>query len=206
MPDSPKSFAGVVPSAGASRRMGRSKALLHLEGRSFLHHVVRALMEGGCDPVLVVVAEGDEALLDEAHRTGARTLVNADPGEGPITSLRLAIGALGDTVDGIAYLPVDHPLVLPATVARLLAAARHSQALLTLPMHGPKRGHPPVFRTGIFHELVDPSLEGGARIVVHRHLADACLVETEDAGVIADIDTPELYAEVMSDGPEGVGE
>lgn len=203
MPDVPKTFAGVVPSAGASRRMGRSKALLRVDGCTFLHHVVRALREGGCDPVLVVVGEGDNALVDEARRAGARTLMNADPGEGPITSLRLAIVALRDTVDGIAYLPVDHPLVLPETVAQLLAAARDSEALLTLPMHGPKRGHPAVFRTGIFPELLDPSLEGGARIVVHRHLADACLVDIEDPGVIADIDTPEAYAEIVSHRSEG---
>ena len=31
----------------------------------------------------------------------------------------------------------------------------------------------------------------GERTVVHRHLPDACLVEVDDAGVIADIDTPE---------------
>ena len=185
--------------------MGRPKALLDLEGRTFLHHVVHALAAGGCDPVLAVVAEGDDAVADEARRVGARTLTNPDPGEGPITSLRLAIAELGDSVDGLAYLPVDHPLVGPKTVARLLAEARSSAALLTLPMRGAKRGHPAVFRAAIFPELLDPSLEGGARIVVHRHLPHACLVEIEDPGVITDIDTPEAYAEIASDAsdPEG---
>ena len=202
MTESPTSFAGVVPSAGVSRRMGRSKALLELGGRTFLHHVVHALEAGGCDPVLVVVAEGDDAVADEARRGGARTLTNPDPGEGPITSLRLAIAELGDTVDGIAYLPVDHPLVRPESVARLLAEARSSEALLTVPMRGTKRGHPAVFRAGIFPELVDPSLEGGARVVVHRHLPDACLVDIEDPGVITDIDTPEAYAEIVSENSD----
>ena len=182
--------------------MGHSKALLDLKSCTFLHHVVHALAGGGCDPVLVVIAEGDDAVADEARRSGARTLTNAVPGEGPITSLRLAIAELGDSVDGIAYLPVDHPLVRPETVARLLAEARSSEALLTLPMHGAKRGHPAVFRAGIFPELVDPSLDGGARTVVHRHLPDACLVDIEDPGVITDIDTPETYAEIVSDSSQ----
>jgi hypothetical protein len=32
--------------------------------------------------------------------------------------------------------------------------------------------------------------------VVHRHLEHALLVDVDDAGVVADIDTPEAYAAV----------
>jgi molybdenum cofactor cytidylyltransferase len=192
----PRSFAGVIPSAGASKRMGRTKALLLLEGETFLARTVHTLRSGGCDPVLVVVPEGESRIAEEAERAGARTLVNAQPGEGPITSLRLAIRALGDTVAGLAYLPVDHPLVRANTVATLLEAARREGALVTVPIHRGKRGHPAVFGALLFRELVDPALEGGARAVVHRHLEHALLVDVDDAGVVADIDTPEAYAAV----------
>jgi molybdenum cofactor cytidylyltransferase len=149
--------------------------------------------------VLVVVPEGDpqltERLADTAERAGGRVLLNADPGEGPITSLRLAIRELDDSVAGLAYLPVDHPLVRPDTVAALLAAARgEAVAALTLPTHRGKRGHPAVFGRALFADLADPALEGGARAVVHRHLERARLVEVDDAGVVIDIDTPEAYA------------
>jgi molybdenum cofactor cytidylyltransferase len=192
-------FAGVIPSAGSSLRMGRPKALLQVGGETFLSRTIRALASGGCDPVLVVVPDGNpqltEPLADTAERAGARVLLNADPGEGPITSLRLAIRALGDSVAGLAYLPVDHPMVRADTVAALLEAARgEDAAALTVPIHGGKRGHPAVFGASLFSELADPTLEGGARAVVHRHLERARLVEVDDAGVIIDIDTPEAYA------------
>jgi CTP:molybdopterin cytidylyltransferase MocA len=195
-------FAGVVPSAGSSSRMGRPKALLRVEGETFLARTIRALEGGGCDPVLVVVAgrPGDAVATEVselARRTGARVLVNPDPGEGPITSLRLAIASLGDSVSGLAYLPVDHPLVRPETVTTLLAAARAKRAALTVPTYGGERGHPAVFAAALFAELADPALEGGARTVVHRHLEHALLVEVDDAGVITDIDTPEAYAAVV---------
>jgi molybdenum cofactor cytidylyltransferase len=192
-------FAGVIPSAGSSLRMGRPKALLQIGGETFLSRTIRALASGGCDPVLVVVPDGKpqltEPLKDAAERAGARVLGNADPGEGPITSLRLAIRALGDSVAGLAYLPVDHPMVRPETVAALLEAARGDEAAaLTVPIHRGKRGHPAVFGVSLFAELADPALEGGARAVVHRHLARALLIEVDDSGVIIDIDTPEAYA------------
>lgn len=194
-------FAGVVPSAGSSRRMGRSKALLELDDATFVHRAVRSLAGGGCEPILVVVATGEDAVAAEARRAGARVLHNPDPGEGPITSLRLALAEVGARVEGIVYLPVDHPLVRPETVALLLYEARASDAPIVLPVHEGRRGHPAVFRAELFAELADPGLEGGARTVVHGHLAAARLVEVDDPGVLADIDTPEAYADLLGAAP-----
>jgi molybdenum cofactor cytidylyltransferase len=195
------SFAGVVPSAGASVRMGSPKALLRVEGESFLERTARTLRGGGCDPVFVVVALGDAAAEQEAARSGARVLTNPDPGEGPITSLRLALAELDPGAAGLVYLPVDHPLVRPETVATLLDAAGASAAPLTLPVHGGERGHPAVFGAALFGELSDPALEGGARTVTHRHLDEALLVEVDDPGVLTDIDTPEIYEAAIGGRP-----
>lgn len=173
--------------------MGRPKALLDAGGRSFLAATVGALVGGGCRPVAVVLAEGQEDEERKAADTGARTLINPDPGEGPITSIRVALQALRGTVEGIAVLPVDHPKVRPETVQALLAAFRESGAPVVLPVHAGQRGHPGLFRDTVFPELLDPELEGGARTVVHAHLRRAVLVEVDDPGVLADIDTPEAY-------------
>lgn len=189
-------FAGVIPSAGASARMGQPKQLLTVGRETFIERTVRALRDGGCDPVFVVVATGDEEAAGEAAEAGARVLHNPDPGEGPITSLRLALDALAPEAVGLVFLPVDHPLVRPDTVARLLEAAAEGAAL-TLPVHRSERGHPAVFGKRLFAELADPELEGGARTVTHRHLEQALLVEVDDPGVLTDIDTPEIYEAVV---------
>ena len=187
---------GVVPCSGASRRMGRPKATLQLGEKTFVQAVVDVLLEGGCDEVWVVVAQSDE-LIQAAEQTGARVLVNPDPGDGPITSLRLAIRALPAEVDGIVYLPVDHPLVSSSTVREIISSARATSAPLVIPMLGEDRGHPSYLGRPLFEELLDPELEGGARIVVHRHLADATLLPVSDTGVRADLDTPEAYSAAL---------
>ena len=178
--------------------MGKDKGLLEIDGESFLRRTVRALREGGCEPVLVIVAEGEDALAEEASEAGAVVLLNPDPGDGPITSLRIALAALDGSVPGVAYLPVDHPMVRPETVASLLNAARSSGAPLTIPTHGSKRGHPAVFAKALFVELLDRQLEGGAKTVVHRHLPEAELVPVDDEGVVIDIDTPARYESVLA--------
>ena len=196
-PSQPPRVAGVIPCAGASTRMGRSKALLDAGGRSFLSATVGALIGGGCDPVVVVVGPGQDDEARRAKAAGAAVLENPDPGEGPIPSLRLALAVLGASVEGVAFLPVDHPRVRPETVATLVEAFNAGTAPLVIPtVHG-DRGHPALFRRTLFPALLDRSLEGGARTVVHAHLADATLVEVADAGVITDIDTPDAYRDAF---------
>lgn len=190
-------MAGIVPAAGASRRMGRPKGLLTLGGATFAQRAIGALRRGGCDPVLFVVRHDDDELAAHVAGEDVEVLTNPTPGEGPITSLRLALEALGDHVGGVVYLPLDHALVEDRHVASLLAAALRLHAPLALPLHRGKRGHPAYFSRHLFDELLDPALEGGARTVVHRHLARACLLEA-DAAVVADIDTPEALRDAMA--------
>ena len=195
------SVAGVIPAAGSSTRMGRPKALLDAGGRSFLAATVGALVGGGCRPVAVILGEDRHEEERKATAAGAVALINPDPGDGPITSIRVALGALEEDVEGIAVLPVDHPLVRPESVRALVDAFLEGDAPVALPTHRGKRGHPGLFRRSVFPELLDPGLEGGARTVVHAHLADAALVEVDDPGVLADIDTPEAYRAAFPGSP-----
>lgn len=193
VPAPPHRVAGVVPCAGRSARMGRSKALLDAGGRSFLSAVVGALVGGGCDPVVVVVGPGQEDEARRAQAAGAIVLENPEPGDGPITSLRVALASLDAEVDGVAFLPVDHPLVAPETVAALVEELLGGDAPLVLPTVDGRRGHPVLFRRTLFAELMTGDLEEGARSVVHRHLDRAALVDVADHGTVTDIDTPEAY-------------
>ncbi len=185
--------AGVIPCAGVSRRMGASKALLDAGDGPFLRHAIDALRGGGCDPVVVVVRDvcGPEAEL--ARAAGALVVANPEPEGGPVTSLRAALEHLGRAPAGVAYLPVDHPLVTAATVRTIVDAFRSRDAPMVVPLHRGARGHPPVFARALFAELADPSLCGGARTVVHRHLDRAYLLEVDDPAVLLDLDTPEAY-------------
>ena len=185
-------IAGIVPCAGSSKRMGEPKALMEVGGKTFVQAVVDTLVGGGCTPVVVVVPE-DPDIESAARSTGAQVVVNQDPGEGPITSFGLALSQLASALDGVIYLPVDHPLVQTDTIRQLLRVATASSASVVIPIHLGNRGHPSFFRANLFTELNDPELEGGARTVVHRHLADAALIPVDDPGVVADIDTPESY-------------
>ena len=85
-------MAGVLLAAGGGRRYGMPKALVG-EGE-WLRRAVGALVEGGCDPAVVVLgasAERAAALVP----SGARVVVAPGWDEGMGASLRAGLAALG---------------------------------------------------------------------------------------------------------------
>lgn len=205
-PDLP-GVAGIVPAAGLSTRMGSSKPLLDAGGVAFVQRVVDALSGGGCDPVIVVVRHPDGPEAEMARGAGARVVVNPDPSDGPISSLRAALlhldsseGGEGAETDvrkptGCAFCPVDHPRIDRHTVARLLDVFRESGAPVVVPVYESRRGHPVLLRRTLFAELLEEELPEGARTVVRRHADDVLEVEVEDSGILVDIDTRREYRE-----------
>lgn len=187
--------------------MGRSKALLDAAGTPFLARVVDALEGGGCGEVIVVVRAADSPEAKLARDAGAQVVMNADPDEGPITSIRAALSSQSDPPEAIVVLPVDHPGVHRDTVRALLRASQERpDAPVVVPRHGSRRGHPALFRSAVFPELEDPALDGGARTVVRRDPGRVLEVPVDDPGVVGDIDTPEDYRNAFGRLPGTGGE
>jgi molybdenum cofactor cytidylyltransferase len=62
-----------------------------------------------------------------------------------------------------------------------------------VPRYRGRRGHPVIFSSRLFPELLRAPLAVGAKSVVNAHQDETLEIETEDRGVIVDIDTPEEY-------------
>src|SRR5687768_18410199 len=89
---------GIVLAAGASSRMGEPKALLKVEGITFLERAVHLLREAGCKYVIAVVT--DDLWIERlADVSGAAVIINDAEDAEQIDSLRLGIANLPDDTD-----------------------------------------------------------------------------------------------------------
>jgi CTP:molybdopterin cytidylyltransferase MocA len=209
---------GIVLAAGASSRMGRPKALLTVQGRSFLARILAAQTEAGIGQVVLVTGVHDEVIRQHVAEVRVRVPVelvtNPDPTQGQLSSLLLALdaaeramsrgvtgGATPGGVEAILVWPVDFPLVRPATVRALLAAA-NAGAPVVRPVFAGRHGHPVLFARRFFPALRAAPPDQGARAVVRALGTEVCDVEVADAGVCEDIDTPEEYARVLREWSE----
>lgn len=107
--------SGAVLTGGASRRMGRDKAMLPVDGIEMARRVADALAQSGCDPVVAI--GGDGASLADI---GLRTVADEWPGEGPLGAI---IVALRDATGPVLVVACDLPWLDAGTLGRLLAVA-----------------------------------------------------------------------------------
>jgi molybdenum cofactor cytidylyltransferase len=188
-------LGGVILAAGESRRMGRDKALLPLGGRTFLEHLAH-VFDGEVAPLLVVLGHhADEIERRVRLPAAARILRNPEYRLGQLSSLHVALRALDPRqVDGAIICLVDHPGISKQVLRALRDAFEKSQGLIVIPTWQGRRGHPVLFSTRLFAELLAAPLDEGARAVVRRHAGEIETVAVEEEGILWDVDRPEDYS------------
>ena len=188
-------IVAVVLSAGESSRMGRPKALLPIEGQTFIEKIVGALKQSGIERIVVVLGFNADEMRRQVEHLPVDIIVNADYKLGQLSSLHAAIRHLqkaGDC-DGMLVHLVDHPYIDPQLVRVMVQRFAESKPMIIVPRHQGKRGHPVLFSRALFGELLAAPLDQGAKTVVNAHRDETVEIDTEDVGITLDIDTPELY-------------
>ncbi|MDQ2710463.1 MAG: NTP transferase domain-containing protein [Actinomycetota bacterium] len=180
--------------------MGRPKALVELAGVPLVLRALRALADGGCAPLLVVVGAAAEAVAAVVGND-ALVVTASDWAEGMGASLRAGLAALDDAVPAAVVHLVDLPGVGAAALSRLAIACTGPDVLARAAYDG-VRGHPVLL--GRAHwSAVSASAVGdtGARGYLAGHAA-LQLVECADVADPRDVDTPDV---LRSFGGVGAG-
>ncbi|HYM68311.1 MAG TPA: molybdenum cofactor guanylyltransferase [bacterium] len=147
-------ISGVILAGGQSRRMGRDKALLPIDGRVLVEVIAARLREAGADPLLVVT-NTPECFAHLAH-AGFQTAGDALPSGHPLAGVYT--GVLH--ANGPAFVcACDMPFLNPALIRHLAALA--GDADVVIPRHG--RGYEPL------HAVYTPACLDAMRRCVARH-------------------------------------
>ena len=188
----PLRVAGIVLAAGASRRMGRNKMLLELEGESLVRRAARRALAAGLSPVVVVLGHEADRVRAALADLGVLIALNPDFAGPTSGSLHAALDLLGEDVGAAVVLLGDMVHVSEAALAELMRRARSSDAPLVVSRYGDVTAPPLLFRRALFGELLAWTGEGCGKAVVQAHKREALYVD-RPAGVLVDVDTPEDF-------------
>lgn len=180
--------AAIVLCAGGSRRMGRPKGLLPLEGRPLVARHVDAFRPFA-DRIVVVLGARAE---DHARVLPADVVLAYNPDwarSHPADSLRRAI--VDADVRGVAWVtPVDVAPARPETLEALLASGAPA-----VPVdHRGRDGHPVLLDEALLARVAAGAPPGGLRAL----LGEARRVPVADPWVAEDFDDPAAWRAFVS--------
>jgi molybdenum cofactor cytidylyltransferase len=185
------SHAAILLAAGASRRLGRPKALLEIDGEPLVRRSARALLASA--PHALWVVTGDPVvggrIAAALNDLPARCIVCADWASGMAASLRTGVqAAAADAIDGVLACPVDLPELTAIRLRELIALWHQAPARPAACRYGGRVGTPAVLPRTAFAAVAALQGDRGARDWLRAHPDLAVL----DAPELArDIDRPE---------------
>jgi molybdenum cofactor cytidylyltransferase len=186
----------LVLAGGEGRRFGGGKLLAPWRGRPIIEWTLdsafRAPVRG------VILATGADASVAAAGRAFAarlgqrerlRLVHAADHAKGMSATWRAGLGAVPADAAGLFVFLGDMPRT-PIDIPAMLAKAVAEGAPAAVPRFQGRLGHPVLFSRSLFEEIGRIQGDQGARSVLQALGERLALIETEDDGVIFDIDTP----------------
>ena len=191
--------AAIILAAGLSRRMGRPKLLLEVEGRPIIRHAVERVISAGIRQVFVVAGPDHEELAQALDGLPVRFVVNPTPEAGQGSSVSAGVRALAPGTTAVLIALGDQPGVPAEVIPALVGALRTPGKSIAAPRYADGLGNPVLFAAAVFSELLVLPGDRGARAVVLR---DPSRLAKVDIGspMPRDIDTPEDYESLSAPG------
>src|SRR5215475_13838093 len=191
-------LAAVILSGGGSLRMGSPKALLPFQGRPFLEHLLDVAKHPSIGVRRVVLGPDAEAISTQVALAPEEIVINKEWERGQLSSVQAAIRSLPDGTSGLLLCPVDHPLISGSLVGNLIETFEKTQAPVVVPLFEGRRGHPVIFSSRMYEELLNAPEDKGARAVVWAHANEICEVATEEEGCVLNLNDPEAFSKISS--------
>jgi len=182
-------LGAIVLAAGASKRLGRAKQLIEIDGEPALRRVVRYAL--ATEPLDCIVVLGHDAARIEQALGNLRvhSVVADDFGNGMAASLRAGIGALDARCDGALIVLTDQPALNEAHLKALCDAWRVQPAFAVASAYANLVGVPAVLPRAWFADIARLQGDVGARDLLRARREQVIAISA--AELEKDIDTPE---------------
>ncbi|HLA96668.1 MAG TPA: nucleotidyltransferase family protein [Pyrinomonadaceae bacterium] len=172
MTENSAKIGGLLLAAGGSRRMGSPKQLLEFKGKTLLRRAAEALVDAGCDPVIVVLgAETDRSKI-EIDDLPVSVSINQDWENGMSSSIRVGLEKLLSIKpdnDAVMITLCDQPFVTSDKIALFTNEFEQSRSPIIAAKYDDVLGVPALFGKELFSGLMQIEGDKGARDLIRNY-------------------------------------
>lgn len=189
-------FPVLVLAAGASRRMGRPKAMLPLAGGTLLDRAITQAKQLG-NQVSVVTGGHYPLMRYRVQQQPTRWVFAEHWAQGMSASLQAGLEQLGPQAKGVFVLLLDQPQIQLADLVHFSAYARENPGQPFAAEYHGRPGAPAYIPRHLWPELMMLSGDRGAAAILERHGALTFSI----SGAHQDVDTPEDWRSFVATRP-----
>jgi len=183
-------ISAIVLAAGASRRMGTCKQLLPLGDKPTIVHCLETIIASDINEIIVVTGANGDDVAAAISRFPVKIVRVTALGGDMADSVRIGLGEVSCGHSAVMICLADQPLVAKSTCLQLSRQHAVTPDDILIPVFKEQKGHPTIFPVGLLKPL---SAGWTLRDVIHNNPQHVRLLESNDQGVVLDMDFPSEY-------------
>jgi molybdenum cofactor cytidylyltransferase len=184
----------ILLAAGSSSRMGRSKQLLSIQGRSLLQLSAEAAIGSGARKVMVVLGSQAEEHRKALAHLRVSNVINTEWQKGMGGSIKSGLAELlqfSRELTSVIVMVCDQPAITAAHLIELRNKYAELNSPVVASLYANAPGVPVLFDHTLFSDIFHIGDEHGAKKILSRHARS--IVTVDFPGGEIDLDTPEEF-------------
>ncbi len=191
-------ITAIILAAGLSSRMGNPKMLLEWKGKTVLDAVLQTVTLSKVSNTLMVYGAFSKEILKIAGKYPVQAVFNPGFSNGSmLLSLQTGLVAIKESMDGIMIILGDQPVLKAFTIDKVISDFQRTRMKVVIPSYNMRRGHPWLIDQSLAKEILDLEEPGTLRDFLGKHQSDIFYSEVDDPSILADMDTPDDYQNLI---------
>lgn len=179
-------ITGIIYASGFSRRMGKDKLLIEIQGEKIIERVIKAAAGSNLDQVILVYRKKEIKEIGEKY--GVKTVYNGNADKGQSESMKLGIKNANKD-HSYMFIVGDQPFLTSSVINKLIYEYKKSKLPILLTYYDGDRGMPMIMSNKYKDELLNVVGDIGGREIVKRDSQYVHRVNIAEERPGIDIDT-----------------
>jgi len=184
----------IITAAGRSSRMGVFKPLLKIGNLTAIERIITSFRAASVNSIVIITGNNAQELENSLKDPEIVFLRNSLYEHNEMfDSIKIGLDYQKEKCDKIFITPVDVPLFTSDTVKALLNCKKDAG----IPVYEGRTGHPIILGSEAVARILKYSGSGGLRNAITELSLEHEYIETEDQGILYDMNTQEDYAGIL---------